>query len=346
MISTQKLKTLLIILTFTLTSTSAFADIVSLKYKVRKKSETLAQIYKKFIKMDNIIHADQDFVEMTLEANDQVKNWAKIKKGTVISLFLEEKFMTDEVYYKFDKERKMPYSAKLARSIASREKLSFQKKLESVQPKTFFSLFYMASTGTYSQDLDADSASGVDLNQDSPVSFGAMVSTKIQSTWSVSGSAYYSMFDKAVFEGTVTAVPEEYGGNVYGYYSGMKGVGLYGGLDYEKLSSFSLQDIIDNASLSYDQHDFVHLTGGVDFFKTISNKLFLIKFALSLNLFSKTTSNFVDTGKDFSGLRYLAYINMPITKNIFLHGLVKYHDFSDEEKMQIMRVGFGGGIRF
>lgn len=326
-------------------SFSAEADIVRIKYRVRKV-ESLAQIYKKFIDMDNIIHADQEFVKFTLEVNDQVKNWAQIEKGTVISLFIDEDFMTEKVYARFDKERKTPYSEKLARSIASREKLSFQKKLDAYQGKTSYSLFYMASSGTYSQDTDASSETGIDLNQDSPVSFGAMISHKFHPTWSVSGSAYYSQFDKTAFNGNISTVPNEYGGNIYGYFSGLKGVGLYGGFDYERLSSFSLQDLINNQNLSYDQHDFVHLTGGVDFFKTWSKKLYLIKFAISMNMFSKTTSNFVDSGKDFSGIRYLAYINTPITKNIFIHGLLKYHDFADEEKMQILRLGFGGGIRF
>jgi hypothetical protein len=336
---------LVVILITIFLSSIARAHIVRLKYRVRKV-ESLADIYKKFIDMDNIIHADQEFVQMTLEVNDDVKNWTEIEKGTVVSLFIDEDFMTEEVYAKFDKERKTPYSEKLARSIASREKLSFQKKLDAFQGKTSFSLFYMASSGTYSQDVDATSGSGIDLNQDSPVSFGGMVSHKFHPTWSVSTSAYFSQFDKAILNGNTTAVPNEYGGNVYGYYSGLKGVGVYGGFDYEKLSSFSLQDLINNQSLSYDTHDFVHLTAGVDFFKTWSKKLYLIKFAVSMNVVSKTTSEFVTEGKNFSGMRYLAYLNTPITKNVFLHGLLKYHDFADEEKMQILRLGFGGGIRF
>lgn len=335
----------LILILVSLFCWQAQADIVRLKYKVRKV-ESLAQVYKKFIDRDNIIHADTEFVQMTLEANDKVKNWSELEKGTVISLFIEEDFMTEEVYARFDKERKTPYSAKLARSIASRENLSFQKKLDSFQGSTSYSIFYMASSGTYTQNVDTQSESGIDLLQDSPVSLGAMVSRKIAPVWSVSGSGYFSQFDDAIYNGEVAAVPDEYGGNVYGYYSGLKGVGLYGGLDYEHLSSFSLQDLINNATLSYDQHDFVHLTGGVDFFKTWSQKLFLLKFALSYNVFSKTTSDFAQSGKDFSGLRYLAYLNMPITKNVFVHGLLKFHDFSDEESMQILRLGFGGGIRF
>lgn len=323
------------------------ADIVRIKYKVRKV-ESLAQIYRKFIDMDNIIHANTEFVEMTIESNEQVKNWAELEKGTVISLFIEEDFMTEEVYARFDKERNTPYSEKLARSIASRENLSFQKKLDTVQGQsnTSYSIFYMASSGTYSQSLDIATDSGIDLNQDSPVSLGAMVSHKVKPTWSISGSGYFSQFDDAVFVDQVAAIPTEYGGNFYGYYSGLKGVGLYGGIDYEHLSSFSLQDLVNNNSLSYDEHDFIYLTAGVDFFKTWSSKLFLLKFALSMNVVSNTTSTQIESGKDFSGLRYLAYLNMPITKNIFLHGLLKYHNLSDEESMQILRLGFGGGIRF
>lgn len=336
---------LILFLLSILVSFSVRSEIVRVKYRVRKV-ESLAQIYKKFIDLDNIIHADQEFVKFTIEVNDQVMDWSKIKKGTVISLFLDDDFMKKRVYAKFRKERNTPYSEKLARSISSNNEMSFEKKLDYYRAETSYSLFYMASSGAYSQDTDNTSDTGINFNQDSPVSLGGMVAHKFRPKWSLTGGGYYSQFDDSVFDGKSSPVPSEYGGNIYGYFSGLKGVGLYGGLDYERMSSFSLQDLINNKNLSYDQHDFFHLTGGIDFFKIWKKKLYLIKFALSMNMFSKTTSNFVNSGKDFSGIRYLAYINAPITKNVFIHGLLKYHDFSDQEKIQILRLGFGGGIRF
>lgn len=334
----------LICFAFLFAMTDARAEIIKIKYKVRKK-ESLAQIYKKFITLDHIIHNDQDFVQFTLNQNEGIENWHSLEVGKTITLYLEKDLMKERVQRRYEKEKATPYSAKLARAVASQSKLTFSKKLETFSGKTSFSLFYLASSGVYTQNIGEESLS-IDLNQDSPASFGGLISHKFRPFWSFSTSLYYSQFDEATFNGTTTSVPDEYGGNGYFYYSGLNGIGLYGGIDYEQLTSYNLQNLINNQRLSFDTHKLGYLTTGIDFLKTISDKLFLLKFAVSYSVFSSTTSEFIDEGKDFKGIRYLAYLNLPISKNVFLHGLAKYHDLQDTESMQILRLGFGGGFRF
>lgn len=327
-----------------LSMTNATAEVVKIKYKVRKK-ESLAQIYKKFITLDHIIHNDQDFVQFTLNQNEGIENWHSIDPGKTITLYLDKNLMKERVQRRYEKEKATPYSAKLARAVASQSKSTFTKKLETFSGKTSFSLFYLASSGVYTQNTGEEDIN-IDLNQDSPASFGGLISHKFRQHWSFSTSLYYSQFDEAIFNGETTTVPDEYGGNGYLYYSGMSGIGLFGGIDYEQLTSYNLQNLIDNQILSFDTHKMGYLTTGIDFLKTISDKLFLLKFAVSYSVFSSTSSDFVEEGKDFKGIRYLAYLNLPISKNVFLHGLAKYHDLQDTESMQILRLGFGGGFRF
>ena len=109
----------------------------------------------------------------------------------------------------------------------------------------------------------------------------------INSELNFSGSLYISKLDSAESKQEEFSIPWEYGINSYiGYRKTSWPLEIYGGLDYERFSSFNTEEVAIGEALSTREHGLTYLTLGMAKKFGWLNKNFLFKASYSQSILS------------------------------------------------------------
>lgn len=199
------------------------------------------------------------------------------------------------------------------------------------------------SQGFFNEQIES---SQIENQQNSPLTFGAGMHTRLTPSFALATSAYFSKLNASLVEDTELdqtelTVNNEIGGNIYLEYKPAQAASysFYGGLDYEQFTTLNLDDIISGTSDQIDtnKEQMVFATAGVSFFKKI-----ILPSAIKLSF-----SPVVQSKTDLTGYKYMFYINQKITKNTWYHFLFKQHQLEKADRtVSIARYGFGVGVTF
>lgn len=315
-----------------------------------RPGDTLARVYKRFVKPESVINYGTPMVQRTFKANPNVENWKAIPSGIKIKLYVSSDFMDMSKYKAYRNEVRK-------KILAARKKLKEEKKKDpakkSANKGSPFpeglkgSMFYMASYGQFTQSNP--NIASLTFLQNSPVSLGAAFTFYPQdSNFSVAWSAYFSYLLAAGnnLDGSDVSIPPEIGGNVYGEYRfiNWRFTGYFG-LDFERFSTFNLGGIQNDRKIYVDQSRVFYLTAGFSKLINIFGHKFFTKLSGSMSINETTTNDprGVPTTTPYSGAKVLWYLNKKIGKNWFLHTLFKYHFMSGPSDLETLRLGVGFG---
>ena len=216
----------LITLLLCVISSSAFGvNYYSFNYKVIA-GDSFSLILQKFVKDEAIINAKNPLVKKIVKNNPKVTDWNNLPPGVVVKLYISDDLM--------DLEKYKPYETNVLQKVEAIK----ERKLVSTYPSGLkASVFYMNSSGTFSQSTDAIA---INFKQNSPVSIGmAMTFYPKDKPYSTSFSTYYSSLrspSNSLTEEIIT-IPPEIGVNLFEEYRWQKrNVTFYGGPDFEKFS--------------------------------------------------------------------------------------------------------------
>ena len=161
-------------------------------------------------------------------------------------------------------------------------------------------------------------------------------------------SIYVSKLNSASSSlGGETDVPWEVGLNGY-YNRRIKDwwVIPYAGIDYERISTFNTDEIILDKPLKTRQHNIYYLTAGFSKGFTIDKTAFLFKVSASRSVISKATEPSLFSDEEFSGYKYIFYLNFKVFKNVLYHLIYKQHFLDGPTELEIKRFGIGVGYSF
>lgn len=293
--------------------------------------DTFALILKRLSKSGVRINAASPNVRLMKKANPKIKNWELLPPGEKITIYIAKK----------DAEvKRVAYHFKLYDVQEERKRKAFEKRFG-------YNVFYMASSGTYSQ---VDTENDVNFSQamNSPISFGILYHfpSRLYNIM-YSTSFYFSLFN-GIQSSTATesvSPPIEFGVNYYAQFYLAKFM-PYFGVDFETLSSFNTEVFLDTFAVEFDKHQILYLTGGLTFTWKMFKLPFLAKWSFSPSVMTNTVSSTDVSGKNYSGFKTIGYMNVKVHKKFFLHGMIKYHKMSDREDLSILRLGLGGGYIF
>lgn len=354
-------KLLILYFLFFLSSVALSAELRSFPYVI-KVGDTFSSILKQFVLDTSIINAKTPIVKKIISANPQVVDWANLKPGVEIELFVSDVFFDKN---KFESYKNVLDKLNLEKAIKQQEveknialeQLRLRQKRLGEFPslsddrsgKAFrASVFFMSSLGIFTQK--SPTFAEIQYHQDSPVSLGGAFSFPLswKNTW-LSGSVYYSQLHDLNIDLTneSISVPAEIGGNIYGeYHFDQYNFNAYSGFDYDHFSAFNLKGISQNLKVYVDQVQLGYLTLGFSKSFTILNKKFFSKIAISPSIFStykNAYSAFDQPSSKYSGVRFLFYLKYDINNKFFIHSLFKYHSLTGPSDLKALRMGVGVG---
>jgi hypothetical protein len=207
---------------------------------------------------------------------------------------------------------------------------------------------YTASSGNFQESL-INQTGDIKSTQNSPISLGLGTTIFIdKSNKMISSSAYWSSFKSSKLSGTgVTSsdlkTKAEIGFNLYYQQLITFGaVNIFGGIDYEKFSTFNTSAYIKGASLTLNENKITYGTIGVGKTFFFGDYKFLLKSSLSKSLSSQSTSSLnTDT---FEGSRFLLFASLKGDTRFTYHILYKRHMLDGPTKLTIDRIGIGLGF--
>ena len=238
------------------------------------------------------------------------------------------------------------------REIASATKLNMpaQTSIEelnldytelSARKYTFFA-HVTVSQGFFNEEI---SSSSIENQQNSPLTFGVGTHVRFTPSLAMASSVYFSKLnaseiDNSELDQSELKVNDEIGANLYLEYKiPDTNYSIYGGVDYEQFTTLNLDDIIAGSSnvVSTNQEKMTFATVGFSFF----TKIFLP------SAIKVSASPIISSNTNFSGYKYMLYVNQKITDNTWYHFLLKQHQLEqDSRTVSITRYGFGVGVTF
>lgn len=296
------------------------ANFLTVKYAA-KGGDSLKSIVIYFFKEGtNPVDANES-LKVTMKQNPSIKQWNPLAKDTTFKLYLDPKITDLKKYREYFIKNKQSDTHHIVLST-------------------------MPSIGFYSQSNKNGYV--VKYNQISLVSMGATyLYTPFVSPYHMSASLYYSMISSTsnqISSGTTKEVdiPAEYGLNVYGIYAKRNSqFQYYAGLDYENFSSFNIQNIITNDSVSIDSNTVYYLTAGLNYKPRAIEKL-SVKLAVSKSIISKAEPGLAaSTPAELSGIKYILFLNYSFNEKWSANAMFKGHNFSGDNDLSVNRVGIG-----
>lgn len=306
-------------------------NIGRIRYEVQKDEESLESIFKKFLKDGRVLKKDSEFYRLNKERNLQVKDWQDLDEGDVIDVYLPASII--------DKKKFKEY-------VAYKKALDEERRLQKLADARWNrSIFYMASFGRFNQ---TEGVIDIKFQQNSPVTLGYATSYKLSPEWSVSGSAYFSYLLPAdsVLDTEKVSIQPEIGFN--GYLSRrLTHFNVYGGVDFERFTTFDIDTIISSQQVSRDESRVWFGTIGIDKYLKNNRRGLLLRASLSTALSSTRISYESGESLDrpFTGLKLMLYANAPIDEKYFMHFLFKQHLMSGAGDLSVNRIGVGFGYK-
>lgn len=269
--------------------------------------------------------------------NPQIRNWNKIPDNQSIYLEIPDKVLPDN----------SPY---LASSLGKSEFVLRKANDYSNNMWSFFA-FYSASYGTFNESFDYGSETATaKTNQISPATFGVGWGYDLKNNKSLSGSVYISRLNGTINQEVSSekiSIPWEVGANFYyNHPLSWEKAHFYTGLDYETFSTYNVDELLNNQSLSTREHALTYITGGLSKLFMIGEKRFLLKGSLSKTVISTSSRPSLISDKNFSGQKYIVFLNYFHDQNWALNAFIKQHFLTGPTDLTITRIGGGISYRF
>ncbi|MCO4794559.1 MAG: hypothetical protein KC493_12640 [Bacteriovoracaceae bacterium] len=289
-------------------------------YEVEEKVSTLEKIAKiNHSHVKNRFSSIEKYVQKLREWNPHIKNENKIFMGT-------------EIYVDY------PYSPNSGHKWAP--KIFWANK--PTQPRYSFFGFLTSSMGTFNETVSSQNVT-VTSKQNSPITFGlgGNIPFDTDRVWSFNTSIYASyLTGQTTNRSEEVSVDPEIGLNLYlqyalpsnPYYS------FFTGVDIERFSTFNTDDLITGASIDTRTQLMSFATLGFNRLFMPGGKPFLFKVSYSQGVTSSSNA----VGKEFTGSKYMIYLNYKVFSKILVHLLFKHHSLTGPTELSITR--YGGGI--
>ena len=300
-------------------------------YTIRK-GDTFAGIIKRFVKLNSLIDGSTQMVRKTIKNNPNISDWENLKEGQDIFLYISPVYIDkSKISFYLEQFKKKPFKV-------AKFKSKIKKRFNS-------SLFYMASYGQFTQE---NSTLGtITFVEASPVSLGYSMSYfPKKSLLGMSASAYYSylLAPSNNLDSQKVEVPGEVGFNIYGEYDLVDyNFNLYGGLDFEKFTTFDLATSQNESRIALNENSIFYLTAGITNVFNVNDRIFFTKLSLSKSVTSSISSEATSAPNPYDGFKYMIYINTKLTEKVFAHSLLKIHTMSADDDLTTVRFGVGIG---
>lgn len=209
--------------------------------------------------------------------------------------------------------------------------------------------FYTASKGDFSESLKSSPIT-INFEQNSPYTIGLGSTYKFgDAPWLISNSGYISALSASSVGNNNTSIdiPEEIGVTLYGErtFTGWLN-GVYAGFDFERFSTFNVEQLESGEDLRVREHQMFFVTLGLTKFLPTKIGNFLFKTSYSRVVSSSIKSQ--TTGVDaFEGNKFIVYANYKPFKKLLFHLLYKQHDLDGGvSDLEVKRLGVGIGWSF
>ncbi|MCF8059031.1 MAG: hypothetical protein K9K67_07030 [Bacteriovoracaceae bacterium] len=305
-------------------------DIGRIRYEIQKGDDLLS-ILEKFLKNGRTLEKESELFELNMGRNLQISNWEDLKSGQEIDIYLPISYIDKTKFKEYLKQKKI-----------RQNELRLQQIVDSRWSQ---SVFTMASFGRFNQ---LESEIDLKFQQNSPFTLGYATSFKFNRNWSWSASAYlsYLLSAKTSLSTEKVSIRPEIGLNSYLSHS-FSSFNLYGGLDFERFTTFNLDSLRSQAIIERDELRLIFASLGVDKYFKSNKQGLLLRASLSTSISSQRIS--YETGNEldrpFSGMKLILYANTPINKKYFIHFLYKQHILSGPGDLSVSRIGVGFGLK-
>lgn len=278
----------------------------------------------------------EDFKKDLVEWNPHITTWDRIPLFS--NIYIE---------YPYPAYISYPYAAKLTRGTNYNVMNSDAETPIGNKNYTLFAN-YTASAGDFQEQIKTQEGN-IKSTQNSPLSLGLGTTIFLDKTnRMVSGSMYWSSLRASKLSGTSVESDQleadaEIGFNLYyQQLTPWNAVSLYGGMDFERFSTFNTTAFLEGEKLAFNQNSIVYATAGAARTFFISDLKLLVKSSIAQSVVSKTTSNFsVD---QFTGQRFTLFASIKGESQFTYHLLYKRHMLDGPTKLTINRVGVGIGF--
>lgn len=286
------------------------------------------------------------FFKLSWEVQRNIKN-----SFYILETFTNENFSDPKTYQLKKKQKKITVTPgknilywKVAKSSAeTSQKINFSPLykqivfLENKKNNPSMNLFYSYSKGNYQEKEQELLIKNV---QKSPLTIGTNLNYKFKSfkRLSLSSSFYISSFE-SLYDETSTRevfIPPEIGLTGYINYNLEKlNFDFYLGTDYEAISGYNISTLYQDKALQVIPHQLLYITTGMFKLFKIKNHFFFLKISYSLAIIDNTK------GQNYSGSKYLIYLNYKIFKKVSFHTFYKHHSLHSISELSIDRIGVG-----
>lgn len=264
-----------------------------------KDRENLDSIGKKFLSNYRVkygVHLEEYKTDLKLW-NKHVNNWNNIAEGTRI--YIENPYPVFVANSDYAPNLSVsPESDMLLRKYRVADFFEENSNETEVSKKLFLAAFYTASSGAF-KEIISEGRGEITFKQNSPYSLGLAGGYLLKDiTHSLNASAYWSSLRASSLNGDTVSqensltVPAEIGYNFYYQYL-VKSInlGLYGGVDRERFTTFNTSRLLDGADLATVENNLTY--GTVGFSKTfyIGDQKFLSKISYAKTLNSESSEN-------------------------------------------------------
>ncbi|MCB9093171.1 MAG: hypothetical protein H6621_01820 [Halobacteriovoraceae bacterium] len=224
-----------------------------------------------------------------------------------------------------------------------------EKEEMSAPSDSHYSLFYSFSTGTLDESSVVQSGS-ISEDQNSPLTLGLFYGKPLGPLSAFSSSVYFSYFSdvKHAGDNSTKTPPLEYGFNSYyeRKVSWFNEFFLYGGIDYEHLSTFNTDELIlASNEIQFREQNLGYLTAGVRKDFMLWKKHLLFKLSLSQVVLNSGDDNPLN-GEGYSGMKYIFFISYNIFHSWSVSAFYKQHLLDGAGDLTITRYGLGIGYNF
>ena len=308
-------------------------NIGRIRYEI-EEGDTLEGIFKKFLKDGRVLKKNGEIYRLNRERNLQIDDWEDLDEGDPLDVYLPATYIDKKKFKEYVEYKKIRANEKRLQKIAD--------------SRWMRSIFYMASFGRFNQ---TEAPIDIKFQQNSPVTLGYATSYRLGPKWSLSASTYFSYLlsaDSGLSTEKVSIKPE-IGANGYvaRKMSSAWFTSVYGGIDFERFTTFNIDTIISSQTVVRDESRVWFATVGVDKYLRNNTSGLLLRGSISTALSSSRISYESGESLDrpFKGLKLLLYANAPISEKYFIHFLFKQHLMSGAGDLSVNRIGVGFGYK-
>lgn len=278
----------------------------------------------------------EDFKKDLVEWNTHITNWERVPLFS--NIYIE---------YPYPAHISYPYSPKLA---AGTNYAVLNADAETPIGNNRFTVFgmYTASAGDFQESIKTQEGS-IKSTQNSPLSLGLGTTIFLDKTnRMLSASTYWSRLQASKLSGEGVQSNQlktnaEIGFNIYyQQLTPWAELSLYGGVDYEKFSTFNTSAFLEGENLAFNENKLIYATLGFGRTFFIKDFKLLIKSSIAQSVKSDTTSLNVDD--KFKGQRFLLFASIKGESRFTYHLIYKRHMLEGPTELTINRIGLGLGF--